>query len=171
VAVTTRRGLHLWFRLRRFAGVPSTAGRIARGVDTRGSGGYAIAWDPPALIAGRARMAEWSVWLDDALKPPAPPPPPPLPPPSPLARGSDAESRYAAAALRRGVERVAMAREGTRNDALNREAWALARLIGRGLDAASIRTALAIAARVAGLGPREADATIESALRARGALQ
>jgi hypothetical protein len=79
---TRRGGLHHWFRLDG-APPPSTAGRLGAGVDTRGRGGYAIAWDAAALVHGRALMAPWPTWLSDAL---APPPAPPAPPPRPAVR-------------------------------------------------------------------------------------
>jgi hypothetical protein len=166
VRVRTRRGgWHFWFAL---AGEPPcSAGRIAPGVDTRGAGGYAIAWHAAALIAGRARMAAWPGWLDDLLRPPA------ILQRAPAItapRDAPAARRYAVAALRSAVERVAAARTGTRNDALNREAFAVARLLGDGLAEGELVEALAIAAQVAGLAERDARATIASAIRGRGRM-
>jgi hypothetical protein len=167
VEVTTRRrGRHLWYALPAGCEVPpSTVSRIAPHVDTRGEGGYCVAWAPSALL-DRTRLAHWPGWLSDLLHPP------PLPRRPVAVRfaagGADAERRYAVAALRSAVERVAAAREGTRNNILNREAFAVARLVGRGLVESEVRDALAVAGRVAGLTPRAIDRTLSSALRARG---
>jgi hypothetical protein len=77
VVVRTRRGgLHYWYAAPG-APPPSTAGRIAPGVDTRGRGGYAIAWNPAELLGGRAEMAPWPEWLSALLVPAPPPPAPP----------------------------------------------------------------------------------------------
>ena len=155
---TRRGGAHLWYRLADGMAVPpTTAGKIAAGVDTRGVGGYAIAWGPELLV--RRSMAVWPLWLTDVLRPPprvaVELPRPPL----------NANGRYAAAALLSAVPRVASAPEGTRNSVLNSEAFALARLPN--LDPITIRHALTIAARHAGLDPKETAATITSALAAR----
>jgi hypothetical protein len=75
--------------------------------------------------------------------------------------------RYAVAALRHAVERVAAARVGVRNTTLNREAFSVARLLGAELRTAELTDALIVAAEIAGLSTREARATIASALRGR----
>jgi hypothetical protein len=77
---------------------------------------------------------------------------------------------YAEAALRHAVEEVATSQEGQRNDTLNATTFALARFIGTGdLAPAEIADALAVAGRRAGMPIREMQATLASALRARGA--
>jgi hypothetical protein len=75
--------------------------------------------------------------------------------------------RYAAAALEAEVDRVAHAVVGTRNDTLNRAAFALGRLVGAGLlDAGLVASELSRAARWAGLGRVETRRTIRSGLTA-----
>jgi hypothetical protein len=75
--------------------------------------------------------------------------------------------RYAAVALEAETERVARAPVGTRNDTLNRAAFALGRLVSAGmLDAWVVRTELERAARYAGLGPAESRRTIRSGMTA-----
>jgi hypothetical protein len=70
--------------------------------------------------------------------------------------------RYAAAALEGECQIVASASEGTRNDLLNRAWFKMGRHIGAGtIDVASVREALANAARAAGLPDKE----IATALR------
>jgi hypothetical protein len=74
---------------------------------------------------------------------------------------------YAAAALRAETQRVTTAREGTRNDTLNKAAFALGQLVGTGLlDRDDAVSELRLASRVAGLPDREAAATITSGLDA-----
>jgi hypothetical protein len=86
----------------------------------------------------------------------------PIPTP---ARDDSAGRRYAEAALRRAVERVATAAEGSRNIQLNAETFSLSRFVVEGLlDRAAIANSMAIAARHAGLPAAEAERTIRSAL-------
>jgi hypothetical protein len=75
--------------------------------------------------------------------------------------------RYGAAALESETDRVARAPVGTRNDTLNRAAFALGRLVAAGmLDGWIVRTELERAARYAGLGPVESRRTIRSGMTA-----
>lgn len=96
-------------------------------------------------------------------------------PPASFSRSDVAGSRptgaaaaaYGAAALRNEVERVLAARIGTRNDTLNRAAYALGRLIGAGaLDRDLAASELFHAARRVGLSARETSSTLASGLRA-----
>ncbi|PRY27880.1 bifunctional DNA primase/polymerase-like protein [Pseudosporangium ferrugineum] len=75
--------------------------------------------------------------------------------------------RYAAAALEAETDRVAHAVVGTRNDTLNRAAFALGRLVGAGLlDASAVGRELTAAGAWAGLGRTETIRTIRSGLNA-----
>ncbi|BCJ52015.1 hypothetical protein Asp14428_34900 [Actinoplanes sp. NBRC 14428] len=75
--------------------------------------------------------------------------------------------RYAAAALEAETDRVAHAVVGTRNDTLNRAAFALGRLVGAGLlDASAVARELTAAGAWAGLGRTETIRTIRSGLNA-----
>jgi hypothetical protein len=75
--------------------------------------------------------------------------------------------RYTEAALRRAVQQVATAQEGTRNDTLNRACFGLTRFIATGdLTPAEIADALAVAAQQASMPMHEVRATLASALRA-----
>jgi hypothetical protein len=80
--------------------------------------------------------------------------------------GADKARRYALAALRGAVERVAGAAEGGRNARLNAETFGLARFIGAGaLSPGELADAMAHAGIAAGLNRREVEATLASALR------
>jgi hypothetical protein len=75
--------------------------------------------------------------------------------------------RYGLAALRRAVETVAAAQEGSRNDTLNSEAFGIAQLVPNGmLDEGEARETLAEAARTAGLVDDEISRTLDSAFTA-----
>jgi putative DNA primase/helicase len=74
---------------------------------------------------------------------------------------------YAKAAVRDEARQVAMAPQGTRNDTLNRAAFSLGQLVAGGLlDPSQVERPLLLGARLAGLGPEEAAATVRSGLNA-----
>ena len=159
-------GLHLLFR--HAEGLRNSASRIAEGIDVRGDGGFVIWWPAAGCdVLDRTPRATWPAWLLAMAGTPAPVPR--QAPPLPGGGGADAGRRYALAALRKAVESVAQAGEGTRNHTLNREAYGLARFTPSPLSAGEIAAALAIAARDAGLSAHEATTTLTSALRAGGA--
>ncbi len=159
-------GWHFWFR-------PSGHGnrvRVVPGLDWRGTGGYVLA--PPSRHA-RGSTYYWVV-RPGASNPPVPPelaemiagPEPPgvrLVVPTPTRH----PLQYAAAALAAESDRVARAPAGTRNDTLNRAAFALGRLVAAGwTDAATVTRELTAAAAWAGLGRAETVRTIRSGLTA-----
>jgi hypothetical protein len=74
-------------------------------------------------------------WLIKLVSPPPVSPTPAMPRRPPDV--ADTSLRYARAALRHAVERVAAAPNGTRNDTLNREVFAMTRFIGKNLLEAS----------------------------------
>jgi hypothetical protein len=160
-------GLHFVFQ--HAPGLRCSVSKIALGVDVRGDGGFVIWWPATGLpLAVDGPVARWPIFALAAL----------MPQPASCLRSdltvprSDSESarRYVVGALRRAVERVAAAPEGTRNDTLNRETFALARFIRDGLLTPSeVAVALAVAARQAGLAQAETVRTLASALRAGGA--
>lgn len=155
-------GLHLWLR-------PIGYGnrvRLLPCVDWRGTGGYVVA--PPSR---HARGTAYT-WLSRVSTLPDCPPAlrdlvtgPPLP--VSTGRRIVHPDRYAEVALDAQAHRVARAMVGTRNDTLNRAAFALGRLVGAGLlDERTVARELAAAARYAGLPRLETMRTIRSGLTA-----
>ena len=62
--------------LQHAAGLRSSTGRIALGVDVKADGGYAIYWPAAGMpVLCDASSAPWPAWLLDALRPkPSPAP-------------------------------------------------------------------------------------------------
>ncbi len=155
-------GRHVWF-------APTGLGnrvRLLPGVDWRGAGGYVVA-PPSRHVSGAAYT--WMCRPGEA-EPAAAPAAllALLAGPPPAAPGRVAHpARYAEAALAAEADRVAWAPVGTRNDTLNRAAFALGRLVGAGLvDESAVRYELTRAAQHAGLGRVETARTIRSGLTA-----
>lgn len=106
--------------------------------------------------------------FDVAYPAPAKPAATPAPAPKPLPTAPRARSRYAEQALRNGLNRIAQAGEGQRNNILNAETFSLWRLVLEGaLPADVVESAIQQAAAHAGLGENEIAATIASAKTAR----
>jgi hypothetical protein len=167
-------GRHLFFAAPEPA-PGNSAGRLGPGIDTRGEGGYVLL--PPSTLAGGGAYT-WEVA-------PGEQDPPPLPaalagllarPEAPRQAGDERGTRgdgsgrhvaYAHAALDAEVARLAAAPTGSRNDTLNAAAFALGQLVAAGLlDRAEVERRLLAAAGAAGLGEREAGATLSSGLEA-----
>ena len=156
-------GWHLWFRPTGFG----NRVRLLPGLDWRGLGGYVVAPPSRHTSGGDYRWVRRpgddlpvaSSALHALIEGSAPLPP---------ARRTIAHpDRYAQAALTAEADRVARAPVGSRNDTLNRAAFALGRLVGAGLlDAGDVVRELDAAARFAGLGRIETRRTIRSGLGA-----
>jgi hypothetical protein len=160
--VRTGSGWHLWFSP---TGFGNRVGLLP-GLDWRGAGGYVVA--PPSVHTAGGDY-RWVRRPGETL--------PTAPaallgliegPPAPEAHRPIAHpDRYAMAALSAEADRVARAPAGTRNDTLNRAAFALGRLVGAGLlDTTRTIRELEAAAWFAGLGRAETRRTIRSGLTA-----
>ena len=168
---TSARGLHLYF-LADGHHVGSSIGRVAPGIDVRGHGGYAVA--PPSRHAN-GTLYRWKTtpavtrlpsWLAELLSTPAEPAARPLPA-TVVGESNERARRYLQAAADAELLEVAGAPVGTRNATLNRAAFRLGQLVGAGLGhRPQLANALLGAALSAGLGEREARATIDSGLLA-----
>lgn len=158
---TQSNGQHFLFR--HHEGIRCSVNKIASGVDVRGDGGYFIWWPGTGLAVLNAEtLAEWPEWLVKELLPK-----PRAPMPSPLMPRHN--SKYLQVAIRRAIDAVAKAPEGTRNDQLNKEAYSLGRFILSGhMTAQQVATVFCHAALYVGLSRNEIIGTVTSALRARG---
>jgi Bifunctional DNA primase/polymerase, N-terminal len=165
---TATGGLHLYYEAPA-DGPPlrNTAGRLGWLIDTRAAGGYVIA--AGCSVAGHPYTA------DDPTRPVAAlpgwiarrltGPPPPLA--GELAGRVAAPDSYAAAALHDEITQILRAGVGTRNDTLNRAAYALGQLVAAGLlPEAATAEVLATAGMAAGLTPEECAATVHSGMSA-----
>jgi len=174
VIVRTAHGWHFWFAS---SGLRSRAG-ILPGVDVRGVGGYVVA--PPSLhpsgttyrfidpatgeLLGRLPALELSPVPADLLALLAPRR---RTVPRVTSEPPRRTSAYVAAALARETQNIAATAEGSRNDRLNRSAFALGTLVGAGvLEYDRAAGELLAAAARAGLGEFEASRTIASGLSA-----
>jgi len=152
-------GLHLLSRMPEGIDIRNSASRVAPGVDVRGNGGYVIVPPSPGYaVADDSEPAEMPRWLvractrEDA-------------PPAPAQRPQDRHERYTQAAIDGEVLAVMRAAEGTRNDTLHRASVKLGTLVAAGQMArATAEAELLRAGQMAGLDPRECQATIKSGL-------
>jgi hypothetical protein len=160
--VATAKGFHYFVQ-------PTGLGNRAAvlpGVDFRGTGGYVVA--PPSVHPSGARY-RWII--QDALRPA----------PSWLVeliaprreqtvnscKGLPVSSAYGQAALRRELERLAQAQNGTRNDQLNKAAFSLGQLVASGvLDGTETTAALIQAGQDLGLGLNECERTVAGGISA-----
>jgi hypothetical protein len=175
---TPRGGAHLYTRLPDGTPPPRATVRVqGRDLDVRGLGRAYLVAPPSVTPQGAYRWTRDLVGPDDLPETPAAlltllrPPPPTTPPRQvqapPTGPVTDRTRRYALAALQAEHDNVAAASEGTRNDTLNRAAFALGRLVGAGaLDRREVEDALRAAAEACGLGAAEAERTIDSGLGA-----
>jgi hypothetical protein len=165
-------GLHLYFNA---AGhlLGNTAGKVGRGIDTRGIGGYVVG--PGSVssagyyrIAARSLVAELPEWIIEVLRPARPA----VSEAGPLRQYHE---HYLRAILEGEAERVRTAPVGFRNSAVNVAAFILGQLVGGAeLSECEARAILWQAVRlhlgVDGFNTTEAELTITSGLTA-GALR
>jgi hypothetical protein len=167
-AVATPSGGHHLYFTATGSRVRNSARRLGALIDVRADGGYVVA--AGSRMGRRAYVvmeetvpAPLPGWIAALLQDRPPPEvPQPLPPP-----GSQQGTAYAMAALRDETRRVAAAQQGTRNDTLNRAAFSLGQLVAADLlPPLAVITALASAAKHAGLPGDEALRTIRSGMTA-----
>jgi hypothetical protein len=161
-------GVHLYYDAPRER-VRNSVGRLGLHIDIRAGGGYVIG--AGSRIRGRAYTvtdqrspAPLPAWITTLLGDNHVPTATGQKPPVPYCAEGTA---YALAALREETRLVATARQGTRNDTLNRAAFNLGQLVAVGLlPPLATVTALLDAAERAGLRHDEARRTINSGLSA-----
>lgn len=165
-------GLHLYFTAPDGVELRNTAGDRGRGlgwlVDTRAGGGYVLAAESRVdgcsyVLVEDAVVAPLPLWLCTRL---AYTPRPPREAVS-VDLSATRAGRYVEAAMRKEVEKVLTAQEGTRNHTLFAATVALGQLVAGGALAEGVaRTALEHAGLTVGLTRWEVGNTIDSGLKA-----
>jgi|SRR6516162_4057630 hypothetical protein len=147
-------GLHV--RFKHNGSVRCGAGRFALGVDTRGAGGYIIAWAQYGCrVLSDAPLAPWPDWLLEQLKPK------PRPTITPVALNSHGDYW-----LRGLVRTIANAPEGQRNCILFWAACRAGEAVRSGKANEDFCTRVLLEAAIhAGLALREAQRTILSGIQ------
>jgi hypothetical protein len=161
--VQTGHGFH-WYA--KPTGVGNRAG-VLPGVDFRGRSGYVLA--PPSVHPEghryrwinplREELAPAPDWLIQLLVPERRPARPPM-----VLEGSRA---YGLGALRRELQRLSQAREGTRNHQLNTASFNMGRLVAAGaIEEREAAAALIEQGHRIGLGASECERTVASGINA-----
>lgn len=161
-------GMHVIWKAPEGVTIRNSAGKLGKGLDIRGDGGYIIVPPSPHPSGNLYRFEIKSAPIQapqvlvDLLMVPEP-----SPAPAPPAQYS-APTPYTDRLLQKSFERVAGASAGTRNDTLNRAAYYLFGLAKAGtVNETDVRACLEAAALRAGLSTKETSATLGSAWRAQ----
>ena len=168
-ARTGKGGFHFIYRAPEAVDIRNGVDKLGKGIDIRANGGYVVL---PPSIHPNGNKYQWLVRDTLAELPPAllerltqqaqPRNHAPR-----LSGNGNANSAYARAAFEDQLAALRAAVNGTRNDTLNRAAFALGPLVGTGeLERSEVEAALYDTALGIGLGEREARATIRSGLEA-----
>ena len=161
--VTRSGGRHLLFKPH--ADIKNSAGKLARGVDTRGAGGFIIWWPATGLeVLHRTELAPVPDWLLRALTPPSFANPPRFS----LNHQQNQEGKTPVARLRGILDRVANAQPGERNSILFWGACTIKDMLAEGdldqVEGAAAFADLFEAATCCGLPPHEVRRTLISAV-------
>jgi len=128
-------GLHIYLR---WPGQPirNSAGKIAPGIDVRGSGGYVVVPPSPGYaIADDSEVAEVPDWLMPILAPPAPPERHTAPAQTPMpsrTHNPDGGTHYGVAALESECDAIRRAWDGSKHHTLNKAAFSIGGLVAAG---------------------------------------
>lgn len=168
-------GLHVYFQYPKGLEISNSAGKLGRGLDVRGDGGYVVA--PPSVHPNghsyswncheSVQAPEMPNWLADLLQRDPRPSSQQHRPAQGRRMFAGSAQRLALVELERLARLVARAPEGARNNRLNVAAYYAAPFIQAGLlGYDEVDHVLTQAARAAGLDEREIAATIASGLAA-----
>jgi len=179
-ASITGRGRHLWYRLPENAPrIPSRAAALGDNVDIRCGGGYVVC--PPSIHATGSvytwdtppgtPFADAPQWVIDCqAKPSHRTPLDPNYEPIHFIPGDGENTPWGITALEEETTLMRDAREGTRNDTLNRIAFRIGQVVGGGhLDPEHATIALLDAATASGLSAQEARSVLARSLAAGAA--
>lgn len=122
-------GRHYFFRLPEEE-IRNSQSRIAKGVDTRGEGGY-VCWPTPGwgyAVESDADFADMPEWLIEAQRKPPPPPPAPLT----VSRREHGGTAYGLAALADECQKINRAGFGEQERTLNEAALRMGHLVAGG---------------------------------------
>lgn len=158
-------GYHLIYRMPDGVEIRNSASKLAPGVDIRGEGGYVV-WPPSEgySLANEADVAELPEFIVEALRKPVA-----AAPKTVTSSLEEKHEKYVQRAIDSELANVMRAANGTRNEALNKAAFALGQFVGAGMVTRStIEAELTRAASGAGMDEREdgISATIKSGLEA-----
>ena len=179
VTVKTGKGRHLYFRCDG-ARVGNSAGRLGKGIDVRGDGGYVVAAGSVHVsgavyryVDGRGlediEVASAPEWLIELISAPRSADRVEVEPSAhEIPAGEvDRARAYADAARRRELDRLGKAPNHQRNDTLNRAAFKLGQLAPYSIfNITEVANDLARVAREVGLDDHEIGPTIQSGLQA-----
>ena len=162
-------GLHLYYAIPPGVKIKNSSGEIAPGIDIRGEGGYVVG--PPSQTPnGGYKWKQYPVrlmsapeWLVEAAKQTPPPPRPHYRATKP----TEDIPPVVAEMLRDRLNRIANSTNGQRNETLNRDAFYLAKFIGKGFTVDELDNWLFNAALASGMPAYEARRTIDSAIRSQ----
>jgi Bifunctional DNA primase/polymerase, N-terminal len=166
-------GSHLYFTWPLGFEIRNSAGKLGKGIDIRGEGGYVVA--PPSLHKSGQRY-QWCTAYPEPIDPPswllsALTQPTDLQPRGSRPRLATAfvpkgqGGRYAQKALQNELDILQATPQGQRNDQLNRSAFSLGQLVGAGkLSAELVIDELLNAGLAIGLAENETRNTIKSGL-------
>jgi putative DNA primase/helicase len=178
VTVETARGRHYYFRASPGFRVRNSVGRIAKGIEIRGEGGFVVgpgSTHPSGHIytfrtgrsPGEVGIAPAPAWLLKKLRKINPPQATVSVRPTAAPINSERAKAYAAAAHTRECGRLRGAPTHQRNNTLNLCAFQLGQLAAHGLlDLEAIKADLTRIAHEIGLGPDETRRTVQSGLHA-----
>lgn len=162
-------GLHLYYAIPDGVKLKNSSNEVAPGIDIRAEGGYVVA-PPSETPNGEYKWKQYPVrlmtapeWLVETCKQTPPPPRQEYRSHKP----TEEIPPVVAEVLKDRLDRIASATNGQRNHTLNREAFYLARFVGKGFTRDDLDDWLLNAALSSGMPQYEARRTIDSALKSQ----